>query len=152
MFHTPDVGSVMTTPLLHVTLCRCCRMNGLVNRLACWRHVTGEISFGPNNPNFSHAAQRTSGGLVTSFFFSFFFFVSRKSFSCPPSENQRHSSAAAKVTNLLVWVQEIRFGKTKRSCQPGVVRPAAPASDCLRSGRLVAPPPCSYTVRAHSSN
>ena len=86
------------------------------------------------------------------FFFSFFFFVSRKSFSCPPSENQRHSSAAAKVTNLLVWVQEIRFGKTKRSCQPGGVRPAAPASDCLRSGRLVAPPPCSYTVRAHSSN
>lgn len=147
MFHTPDVGSVMTTPLLDVTLCRSFRMNGHVNRPACRRHVRGENLFGPNNPNLSHAAHAQAEDKSV-----FILDVFRKSFSSPPSETQRHSSAEAKVTNLLVWVQEIRFGKTKRSCQPGGVRPAAPASDCLRSGRLVAPPPCSSTVRAHSFN
>lgn len=45
-----------------------------------------------------------------------------------------HSSVTAKVTNLLVWVQEIKFGKQSGAASRQK-SPAVPASGCLRSGR-----------------
>lgn len=54
--------------------------------------------------------------------------------SAASTGTQTHSLVAAKVTNLLVWVQEIRFGKQSGAASRQK-SPAAPASGCLRSGR-----------------
>lgn len=49
------------------------------------------------------------------------------------------------ATDLLVLSSGDKVWKTKWSCQPAEVRPAAPASDCLLSGQLVDPPLCGCT-------
>lgn len=41
------------------------------------------------------------------------------------------------ATKLLVWILEIRFRKQSGAAKPAEVRPAAAASDCLRSGQLL---------------